>query len=402
MGKRLLTSEYAKIVLEGLLLPEKDVFNYYANNVETNYLSNPEMLTEFKNALNEWIEWYKKQVHGGKVPVKMEDGTTKWFDKNQTWETDNEGNITWHDLEEDKIWLLPLLSEKNVRVNKAFFENHIKIIDVFCVAENTFNGFWEILTENFYSIVAQSISTKKIEMQYIFIKECTNDQYDNVLNKWEENQTKAINDLIKKFHYAELEKWSNIPHSPKKLIIINEAITLFKKQQVIHTLKNDGEDSLGSRLIDSRIKYLEILKTEMEQKLKTLNTKEISKLQTNLTDTQRALLFDLLEEEGFILNENKDCFIWALGGNVKPEKFTPIKWIKTNSLTKGKNLSKVSILNLLHILKVKESQIINKFLLNNLFAKPDGTSIKFTGSNYTNGYISEYNKILTDIVNKLQ
>lgn len=92
-----------------------------------------------------------------------------------------------------------------------------------------------------------------------------------------------------------------------------------------------------------------------------------------------------------------------MGGDKKPESFTPIKWIKLNSRTGTSN--KKSLLNLLSILDVPERQIIDKHLLNGLFASPDGKSIKFTASNYTGtqkGYNSEYNERLKEIVRELQ
>ena len=317
MTKILLSKDYYKIVLDALLLPAKDVDKYYYNIIEEWYIDNPDLFTELKEQLNEWIEWYKKQVHGGKVPVKMEDGTTRWLDRNQTGEVDDEGNLTWHDLEENQILLLPLLSERNKRVNRAFFENHIKIIDVFCAAETTFNGFWEIFTEEYFSHVATVISNKKPELKYTFIKKY-------IINNQEE---KAINDLIKEFHYTEFELWDRkITASPNKLEILNKAITQFKKEQIIHTLKYDGDNtSLGSRLIDARIQYLENLKVKIEQKLNNqIETIQIPRLQTNLTDTQRGLLFDLLVKDKFIPdNTDRDCFIWAFGG--KNDKYTSFK-----------------------------------------------------------------------------
>ena len=57
-------------------------------------------------------------------------------------------------------------------------------------------------------------------------------------------------------------------------------------------------------------------------------------LKTNLTETQRGLLFDLLAKGGFILDENKDCFIWAFGKPTEkqPEHFKPVKWDESKAL----------------------------------------------------------------------
>ncbi|MCK9639988.1 MAG: hypothetical protein M0R39_08775 [Prolixibacteraceae bacterium] len=134
MAKILLSKNYRTIVLKGLLLPEKDVIKYYTK-ITTKHLSiNPDLFKELKNVISEYIEWYKAQARGGTVPVEMPDGSIKYFDKNQTWEGDGDSDYTkWvkHDLFEQTIFLLPSTSIKNVRVNKSFFENHLRIIEHF-------------------------------------------------------------------------------------------------------------------------------------------------------------------------------------------------------------------------------------------------------------------------------
>jgi len=129
----------------------------------------------------------------------------------------------------------------------------------------------------------------------------------------------------------------------------------------------------------------------------------LKQLKANLIDKQIDKLFELLIDNGYISGANdKNSFKWAFGDIDEPEKFTLIRWIKPNSRTKGKSLNKLSLLNLLRILKVPESQILNRPFLNSIFAKPDGKSIKFTSSNYpSKGYTSEYNQQLTEIVSKV-
>ena len=132
MAKKLLSKDYYKIVIDALLLPEKDVDKYYYNIVEEWHNDNPDLFTELKEVLNEWIEWYKGQARGGTVPTEMPDGTIKYFDRNQIFSHDEGEDYTkWvkHDLYEHKIFLLPLTSLKNVKVNKAYFENHLRIIE---------------------------------------------------------------------------------------------------------------------------------------------------------------------------------------------------------------------------------------------------------------------------------
>lgn len=131
MAKRLLSKDYYQIVIDALLLPEKDVDKYYYNIVEKRLNDNPDLFTELKEVLNDWIEWYKGQARGGTFPAEIPDGTIKYFDRNQTWESDEDEDYTkWvkHDLYEQKI-SLPLTTPLTVWVNKAYFENHLTIIE---------------------------------------------------------------------------------------------------------------------------------------------------------------------------------------------------------------------------------------------------------------------------------
>ncbi len=133
MGKKLLLSEdYFKIVLKCFLKPKTDWIKYYTNVKVKHLAQNPDLFTALKDKVNEYIEWYKGQVIGGSVPVEMPDGSVKCFDRNQTWESDGDGDYTkWvkHDLLEHRIFLLHPTAEKNVRVNKSFFEDHLRILE---------------------------------------------------------------------------------------------------------------------------------------------------------------------------------------------------------------------------------------------------------------------------------
>jgi len=69
--------------------------------------------------------------------------------------------------------------------------------------------------------------------------------------------------------------------------------------------------------------------------------KSLSKLfqfQTNLTDEQRGKLFDLLVENGFIPNINKDSFIWAFGGEKQPNNFEQLEWIDKSTTRREPNM----------------------------------------------------------------
>lgn len=126
-------------------------------------------------------------------------------------------------------------------------------------------------------------------------------------------------------------------------------------------------------------------------------------LQSKLTEPQLESLYDLLVSNGFIADNNggKSNFVWAFGSNkVQPNDWKPITWVKTNSTTNGTMPSKISLLNLLHLLGFHHKTLTNKPLLNKLFAYSNGMSVRFTNSNYSkDGYYSEYSDILSKIVN---
>ena len=173
---------------------------------------------------------------------------------------------------------------------------------------------------------------------------------------------------------------------------------------ILTPLYNEIEKTTETELRKQLKQYIDFLNQKKEQieKINTTTQQSISlqQLKTNLTDTQLNTLADGLISNEFINEADKECFIWALGGSEKIDRYNPVQWIKTNSTTKGIVINKKSLLNLLAILKVPHAQITNKSLLNKLFNKADGSSIKFTGSNYSDGYISEYNNLLIELTKK--
>jgi len=79
-----------------------------------------------------------------------------------------------------------------------------------------------------------------------------------------------------------------------------------------------------SCLLEEVIKHIKSLLKTDEGNPKDNQTISLSQLQTNLTDTQRGLLFDLLVKDKFIPdNKDRDGFIWAFGG--KNDKYTNFK-----------------------------------------------------------------------------
>lgn len=75
---------------------------------------------------------------------------------------------------------------------------------------------------------------------------------------------------------------------------------------------------------------------ETENKLREEKGKghlRLAQLKTNLSNTQRTLLYDLLVENKFIPDEtDKDGFNWVFGGNNKKYTSFKIKWLKNKQL----------------------------------------------------------------------
>jgi hypothetical protein len=127
MAKRLLTKDFENIVTETFSMPESDFHNYYLNVVEEHHAQNPNITTELIQILNGWIVWHNSKVYSGKlITIKREDGTTETIDAKQTFEVDENGNRTKVDLGKTGVSLFP---KYDISVNRAFFENQIKILE---------------------------------------------------------------------------------------------------------------------------------------------------------------------------------------------------------------------------------------------------------------------------------
>lgn len=129
MAKRLLTKDFKSIVFETFNMPESDFHNYYLNVIEEYHAQNPSIVKGLIQVLNGWIGWYNSKVYSGKlITIRHKDGTTVTIDKNQTFEVDENGQRVKIDLRKTEIPLYPDLSIKK-HVNRAFFENQIKILE---------------------------------------------------------------------------------------------------------------------------------------------------------------------------------------------------------------------------------------------------------------------------------
>lgn len=65
--------------------------------------------------------------------------------------------------------------------------------------------------------------------------------------------------------------------------------------------------------------------------------KYVKQLHTGLSEQQVFKLYELLVEEGFITDKNKECFVWAFGVTdeeelKQPRQWQPIKWPKSKRL----------------------------------------------------------------------
>lgn len=139
-----------------------------------------------------------------------------------------------------------------------------------------------------------------------------------------------------------------------------------------------------------------------QQFTKQLTTEQQKYLTCTLeTDKLKTINKELIKNGFLAHNTTDEAFIYVFGGNGNANDFNPLKWIKTVETTKNVNINKRSLLDLLELMAVPFDEITNKNLLNRLFAKDDGNTIKFTSSNYTdtqNNFNSEYHKQLKTIV----
>jgi hypothetical protein len=126
MNKRLLKPDYQKIIRDCFTLPECDFYNYYLNIIEENYSNNTDIIERLKAIINEWKEWYYSQVYRGEIITVKIDEEYHTIHSNQTFTRDETGKIQWYDLSEMMLPLYPYGIEKHV--NKAFFDNHLELL----------------------------------------------------------------------------------------------------------------------------------------------------------------------------------------------------------------------------------------------------------------------------------
>jgi hypothetical protein len=123
------------------------------------------------------------------------------------------------------------------------------------------------------------------------------------------------------------------------------------------------------------------------------------------TTGEQKSLFDGLINGGFLPKEtiySHFCYVFrsmAIPDNEKP--FERLQWIKTNGTTNGAKPNKKSLLDLLTILGIPETEIKQK--INQLFIIPNGVTFRSNNYIYSHGKlntISEYHNELVEIVNQ--
>ena len=105
MGKKLLSSDYDKIIGKTFKMPESDYPNYYSNIVDEYYGDNPDIIESLRTIIREKITWYETRVRI--MGVDQED-------------------FSQLDFELTKV---PLLHGYDRDVDRSYFDNQLKILD---------------------------------------------------------------------------------------------------------------------------------------------------------------------------------------------------------------------------------------------------------------------------------
>ncbi len=208
--------------------------------------------------------------------------------------------------------------------------------------------------------------------------------------------------------FAAIEKSIQSGSNTESLIIkFNEQTNNWQTNDIIDYIKFIYKQQYTGSAWDKGHEVFRSFKGDLDFKLEMLKLNAPTPpphFTVSFTPEQLKQLYTRLIEGGFLPTDTTGtdfkafCYIFGKGD---AKDFKPLMWIKTNSTTHGKTLSKKSLLDLLDLLKIPFTEITDKSLLNKLFYKPDGTSIKFTGSNYTDtqlNFNSEYHNQLQKIV----
>ena len=126
--------------------------------------------------------------------------------------------------------------------------------------------------------------------------------------------------------------------------------------------------------------YPEFIPEKQTAKIKP----ELKSFTREFSQKEQKKLFDGLKDGGFIPeNTNYSHFCAVFGNTPLPEKekpFTPLVWAATNKKVKD-SANKISLLDLLQILEIPETEIKNKPLINSLFTFLNANPL--SSQNYT-------------------
>jgi len=178
-----------------------------------------------------------------------------------------------------------------------------------------------------------------------------------------------LKDFVEKHLYEEREK-----------VKFSEKINDFIRQVEQETIKE---------WVTCYFEYV-TLKLPINTNLNVDPPKEHLHYKIGFKDQQRQELLTGLIKKGFILAETpQNHFDFVFDGKDYPTDFKPLKWIKTNSLTKGIRPNKKSLLDLLSLLSLPDNVIYNKKLINSCFEILNGTIF------HNNNFQWEYSSILS-------
>ncbi len=119
---------------------------------------------------------------------------------------------------------------------------------------------------------------------------------------------------------------NKISSKTERLSFLLEQLSLWERNKP--TWKQDPICNFEN-VYDRTIRLIKCDINTLELTLKYTTTQQSissQQLKTKLTDTQLNTLADELINKDFIASTDKDCFVWALGGSEKVDKFKPIEW----------------------------------------------------------------------------
>jgi len=313
-------------------------------------------LTEFKS-----LFWYRiLPAYNIDIEGKdMDDVYTDLYLANQYTGGDYYDSVVWKVLQEKSISLKDLEYE--------FWEN--------CRLDQI-NEHLGIPRVKFSPVTSKIYDLKKFSTENLF---CTNNQYKNGLSNLSAIGVITPDDavlILKMIHFIAKE-------IKFKISSISSMYNELKKMQ-----------PTNSKVADLKTSSSEPTNGNAKEKTEHLNY--------SLEKYDAEKLLNGLVEKGY-LEADLNSFAYWFGGGIPPNDLTKINWIKKNSRTHGYALNKKSLLDLLRIMEVPNSDIQNKILLNNIFDFKTGSKLKNNNYTYESGVLStksEYHEELKEIVKK--